>query len=173
MRAGVQDSLIYIYQLQMLPSLIHKSTLALALTLIGLLGGIGTGLHWVFGCSHHYHCSGHHCGSSGRACCSSPSGNTSCSSDHCGSRSCRSELGVGYRHGSSNSLQHSYSQSKECNHNCALCQLLIQFHSSSIESPSFYVAWDNHDSIALSVPEAPAGSSRRLEHPRGPPAECS
>ena len=157
----------------MLPSLIQRSTIALALTLIGLVGGIGTGLHWIFGCSHHCHCSDSHCSISDSACRSLSSGNTSCCSDHCSSAYCHSDSSIGHRHRGSHSPEGVDGTLVESEHDCAICQLLSQFHSSSIESPSLHVAWGKRVSIALSVPEVPADSAHRLEHPRGPPRECS
>ena len=149
----------------MLPNLIHKTTIALALTLIGLVGGIGTGLHWIFGCSHHCHCS-----DSGRTCYSASSANTPCSSDHCCAACCQRDSDVDL--GQKKHLDLSQSPDgilTESDHDCAICQLLSQFNSSSIESTSLHVVWGHRDSIAISLPEVDADSTHRLEHPRGPP----
>ena len=151
----------------MLPNFIQKSTIVLALALIGLVGGIGTGLHWVFGCSHHCHCSD--CGQSAY---SQASASSPCSLGDCSSACCHSGWSVGHRRKSSNLSQGSVGSLAESDHDCAICQLLSQFHSSSIDSISLHVVWGNRDSITLSVPEVPTGSSHRLEHPRGPPRDC-
>ena len=189
----------------MLPSLVHKSTIVLAIALIGLVGGIGTGLHWVFGCSHHCHCSDSHCSNSGSDCCPSSfssaasgscsafsgdgscgdgssadgscghasPGHASCSSNHCNSRFCQRESSNGPAQESSSSAQDTGGTLAEADHDCAICHLLSQFHSSSIDSPALQVAWGQRDSLALSVPDVIAHSSLRLEHPRGPPSDCS
>lgn len=155
----------------MLPSLIQKSTIALALTLIGLVGGIGTGLHWVFGCSHHCHCSDSHCAYSGRACNYLSSGPNSCTAALCNSTCCHSDSGIVAHQGKGDLPQDADGTLAESDHDCAICQLLSQFNSSSIDSPSLHVAWGNRDSITLSVPEVLAGSSIGLEKPRGPPQQ--
>lgn len=150
----------------MLPSLIQKTTIALALTLVGLVGGVGTGLHWLFGCSHHCHCS-----ENGRACSSFSSGNTSFSTDRCSFGCCHRDAAVDHSRKAGNSPHHADGTFAESDEDCAICQLLSQFHSSSIDSISLHVAWGNRDSLALSIPEIPTDSSHRLEPPRGPPQE--
>ena len=146
-------------RLRMLPSLFQRMTIVLALTLLGFVGGLGTGLHLVFDCCHHCDHS-HNCS----MCCSTSS---AASSGHqcC---SCCSDSEVVVACSKSGSKTNGTLVIPE--HECAICQLLSQFHSTQSDLTVLRSVWTNHQKFILSIPIVFLDSSYRQESSRGPPA---
>ena len=146
-------------KLHMHSHFLQNLIVSLALTLIGLVGGLGTGLHLVFDCCHH--CEHGHESSS---CCSMA--HTASSSHHCGYDCCY--------HTDSIARQRE-SVTDPCQvlvipeHDCAICQLLSQFHSTQSECTSPTSVWGNHQKISLVIPSVFLSSTYSQESPRGPP----
>lgn len=150
----------------MLPNLIQKLTAILALSLVGLVGGLGTGLHWVFDCCHHCH---HACESG--VCCSHSCSHVTVEQHSCSScRSCVCESRQDQRLTSSKQSDKNGKHLVEPEHDCAICRLLSQYHSPITIAPTQQFVWASQGSVALAQSQIFEDFSRRLEHPRGPPA---
>ena len=154
--------------LHMLPDLIRKLTVVIALVLVGLVGGVGTGLHSVFDCCHHCY---HSCGSSAR--CPAVADDVPVA-DHCNCVFCHTvATSSTYSQLSKSTDRATHSQNgwvAESQHDCAICRLLSHFHSTpTADSPEHYV-WASRGIVAISIPAAIPDTSLRLEPSRGPPA---
>jgi|GEM_PF-4381105 len=150
------------------PNLIKQLTAWLALALVGAVGGVGTGLHSVFDCCHH---------------CSHGCSDHSHSSEHCNADD-HSHCYCGFSH---DHTPHNYDdqdavqvsskdESQEAflsaEHDCLICLLLSQFHSTRTFHSSPFGVWATRGTVAISIPAFVACSSNRLEPPRGPPSVC-
>ena len=164
----------------MLPNLIQKLTAWLALVLVGLVGGLGTGLHYVFDCCHH---PGSSC-----ACCPLDA-NEVCSANQCdcvfcdarapsaaedhltrGKRQPAHRLGASLSGASLSGVPSSGTSISTSQHDCAICRLLSHYNSTTVQdSPEHYV-WASRGIVAISIPAAIPDTSLRLEPSRGPPA---
>ena len=155
-------------QLHMLPDLIQKLTVVTALVLLGLVGGIGTGLHSVFDCCHHCQCSSASC-----TACPAVADEVSLPR-YCGCLSCDAAYST------QTSENTARTTARACNSlvgtvlasdlDCAICRLLSHFHSTpNADSPEHYV-WGSRRVVTISLPAAMPDKSLRLEPPRGPPA---
>ena len=162
----------------MLSDLIRKLTVIIALVLVGLVGGIGTGLHSVFDCCHHCHCSSNSCTSSSctsSSCTGCPrvAGNNP-SEDNCNCVFCdaavTSAACARYSNSSSQTPNSSTASVVASSEDCAICRLLSHYHSTpTTEIPEHYI-WASPDIVAISIPAVIPDTSLRLEHSRGPPA---
>lgn len=151
-------------QLHMLPNLIQKLTVCVALVLVGLVGGLGTGLHSVFDCCHH----------PGGACGCCPTSSTQAGSvDRCGCVFCdhAAESTADDRAPAklAASARTSVSTIGISPEDCAICRLLSHFHSTpTADSPEHYV-WSDRGVLVISIPGTVPDASLRLEPSRGPP----
>jgi len=153
----------------MLPNLTEKLTVLLALALVGSVGGLGTGLHSVFNCCHHCHSA---CESS---CCHSSFGTKS--ADYRDNRDCVCSHDVTSQAGSncglkagSAPLAESDSKFAGSDADCAICQLLSHYHSTTVSYPNRVVVRANTGTASIAVPTAVIASSCGLDPCRGPPA---
>lgn len=162
----------------MLSNLIQKLTLLTALALVGLVGGIGTGLHSVFDCCHECHCSSGLCdacpvglaGSTSKE----NSSNVNSTEDQCDCVFCDASIAIDLCSQPQKAMvQASKTQFKgiaQSVHDCAICQLLAHFHSTPTTAYQEFYAWDSRAVVTISLPATIPDTSLRLEPSRGPPA---
>ena len=141
---------------------LQQRTACLLLVLMGLVGGLGTGLHNLFDGCHHCDCD------SEFGSCSPKSADQSCGCTFCeivdGASSERGEAEIG----------------KDCptdclaksDEHCAICQLLSAFNTTTGTRSWQHFVYGNRGALSITVPFVRAGSSLRLEPPRGPPADA-
>ena len=157
----------------MLPDLIRKLTIITALVLVGLVGGIGTGLHSVFDCCHHCHCSSSSCtGSSCIGCPTVASNDPSegnCDCVFCGD-TVTSAACIQSSDSSAQTPNLATASVVASQQDCAICRLLSHYHSTpTTEIPEHYI-WASPKTVSVSIPAAVPDTSLRLEPSRGPPA---
>ena len=149
----------------MLPRRVHNLTACLALALVGLVGGLGTGMHSVFDCCHSECCA---------SCCrpnavaKAHSGSDACDCVFCHTRTGK-DASTDARWAGNTTQQHPGTYLAKSHADCAICKLLAKYHSTTISRPDRIVAWANSGTVSFSLPTAVAGSSCRLEPSRGPP----
>lgn len=156
-------------QLHMLPHPVQKLTAYLALTLVGLVGGLGTGLHTVFNCCHHCDVA-----CAGSCCRTAPATELTARSDCCDCGFCNAKAGQSTSASEFSAgdepREHKDAYLAKSDDDCAICQLLSHFHSTAASYSGQVVVRANRGTVSLLVPSAVVASSTRLEPSRGPPA---
>lgn len=143
----------------------QKRTAYLLLVLIGLVGALGRGLHDIFGCSHDCHCCTETaCPGVGIAPKAATSGKSACGCKFCHAANEPSQDSGTKQNCPSGSLNKSHED-------CAICQLLSHFHTTTTVLSWQHSVQRTHGTIAISLPSIVTGSSLRLEPSRGPPAQ--
>lgn len=153
-----------------MPLLIQKHIVFLALALVGLVGGIDTGLHSVFNCCHDC------IESSDTASCSAntPAQDQACKHSCCSKNQHLNVISASQRTKSqAESVGFTVPASTDLAHDCAICQLLSNFHSTAKTFLSQHAHWSKWVFVEITVPSVVANTSRRLEPSRGPPAGSS
>lgn len=145
---------------QMINQTIQKRTACLLLVLMGLVGGLGTGLHNVFDCCHDCGCETD-CGS-----CELVDSNPShCGCAHCPSHAAGTERPIQIDAGKRGPI----SPAANSHDHCAICQLLSTFQTTATSPLWQQFVYANRGAFSIAIPISPQGSSLRLEPSRGPP----
>ena len=153
----------------MLSDLAKKLTVCIALALMGLVGGLGTGLHSVFDCCHY---PGSSC-----ACCPAVAAEV-CSAEVCSTRRCAcvycdertiSDEAICLTQTEKQPKQFSSGSVSVSHLDCAICRLLSHFHSTTLADIPEHSVWASREVVAISIPATIPDTSLRLEPSRGPP----
>ena len=151
----------------MFPNPLHNLTVVLVLGLLGLVGGIGTGLHDLFGCCHNCQHEEHLASDLLNL----KPGMVECDSD-C-SNSNRLPLPKATSPivtGSVAADQISGSHNLLLGADCVICQLLANFHTTKVSLPSQVSLISQSETIVIPRPVSAVDSTCRLEPSRGPPS---
>lgn len=145
----------------MLEHQFQQRTAYLLLVLVGLVGTLGTGLHDLFDCCHHCQCS-----DSGACRTDAPDIKTAAACDcaFCGHRELVRDNTNSRKDDSRRSIARSHAD-------CAICQLLSLFHTTTTAAAWQPSVYGDRGSLAISFPIDVATSALRLAPPRGPPAK--
>ena len=143
----------------MLERRLQQRTAYLLLVLLGLVGAFGTQLHGLFACCDYCECSASEC-------CIALTSETA---SHSACTFCQVRDLTGTNTNSGN--DESKSSIASYHVDCAICQLLDLFHTTTIVASWQHSIYGNHDSLAIPVSTIVVASPRCLALPRGPPAQ--